>query len=70
MGGLVASRFTFVVGKCHAVGRDCTTNRAADHATNPIVRNFASKMALSQGAEISVMTQMLAERGAQPLPAN
>ncbi len=43
---------------------------AADHATNAVVRNFASKMALSQSSEISVMTQMLAERGAQPLPAN
>ena len=43
---------------------------AAEHATNPVVRNFASKMAQSQAAEISVMTQMLAERGAQPLPAN
>ena len=43
---------------------------AAEHATNAVVRNFASKMAQSQSAEISVMTQMLAERGAQPLPAN
>ena len=43
---------------------------AAEHATNAVVRNFASKMAQSQAAEISVMTQMLAERGAQPLPAN
>ena len=42
---------------------------AADHATNAVVRNFAGKMAQSQAAEISVMTQMLAERGAQPLPA-
>lgn len=42
---------------------------AAEHATNPVVRNFASKMAQSQQAEISVMTQMLAERGAEPLPA-
>jgi uncharacterized protein (DUF305 family) len=42
---------------------------AAEHATNAVVRNFASKMAQSQAAEISVMTQMLAERGAQPLPA-
>ncbi len=42
---------------------------AAEHATSPVVRNFASKMAQSQAAEISVMTQMLAERGAQPLPA-
>ena len=43
---------------------------AAEHATNAVVRNFASKMALSQSAEISVMTQMLAERGAEPLPPN
>ena len=42
---------------------------AAEHATSPVVRNFASKMAQSQESEISVMTQMLAERGAQPLPA-
>lgn len=42
---------------------------AAEHATNPVVRNFASKMAQSQAAEISVMTQMLTERGAEPLPA-
>ncbi len=41
---------------------------AAEHATNPVVRNFAGKMAQSQAAEIVVMTQMLAERGAQPLP--
>ena len=42
---------------------------AAEHATNPVVRNFADKMAQSQSAEISVMTQMLLERGAEPLPA-
>jgi len=42
---------------------------AAEHAISPVVRNFASKMAQSQESEISVMTQMLAERGAQPLPA-
>jgi uncharacterized protein (DUF305 family) len=42
---------------------------AAEYATNPVVRNFASKMADAQTSEISVMTQMLAERGAQPLPA-
>jgi uncharacterized protein (DUF305 family) len=42
---------------------------AAEHATNPVVRNFAAKMADSQDSEISVMTQMLSERGAQPLPA-
>ncbi len=42
---------------------------AAEHATNPVVRNFAQKMADSQSAEIAVMTQMLQERGAEPLPA-
>ena len=42
---------------------------AAGHATNPVVRNFARKMADSQSAEIAVMTQMLRERGAEPLPA-
>lgn len=41
---------------------------AAERATNPVVRNFASKMAQAQGAETSIMTQMLAARGAQPLP--
>ncbi len=42
---------------------------AAEHAENAVVRNFADKMRLSQEAEISVMTQMLAARGAEPLPA-
>jgi uncharacterized protein (DUF305 family) len=41
---------------------------AAEHATNPVVRDFAGKMAQAQAAEISVMTQMLAARGASPLP--
>ncbi len=41
---------------------------AAQNATNPVVKNLASKMALSQGSEISVMTQMLTERGLSPLP--
>ncbi len=43
---------------------------AAAHAESAVVRNFADKMRLSQEAEISVMVQMLAERGAQPLPAS
>jgi uncharacterized protein (DUF305 family) len=43
---------------------------AAEHATNTVVRNFAQKMADAQESEISVMTQMLAERGATPIPAN
>lgn len=43
---------------------------AAENATNPVVRNFASKMVQAQDSEISVMTQMLAQRGAAPLPMN
>ncbi|WP_395725611.1 DUF305 domain-containing protein [Nakamurella sp.] len=53
----------------HHQGGQPMMEYAAEHATNPVVRNFADKMAQSQSAEISVMTQMLAERGAEPLPA-
>jgi len=53
----------------HHQGGQPMMEDAAEHATNPVVRNFAEKMAQSQSAEISVMTQMLAERGAEPLPA-
>lgn len=53
----------------HHQGGEPMMQYAAAHATNPIVRNFAQKMADSQSAEISVMTQMLQERGAEPLPA-
>ena len=42
---------------------------AAQHAESTVVANFAAKMADAQESEISVMTQMLAARGAQPLPA-
>jgi uncharacterized protein (DUF305 family) len=42
---------------------------AAQHAENPVVRNFAGKMRVAQEAEVFVMTQMLAARGAEPLPA-
>jgi uncharacterized protein (DUF305 family) len=53
----------------HHQGGTAMMEYAAEHATNPVVRNFAQKMADSQSAEISVMTQMLQERGAEPLPA-
>ena len=53
----------------HHQGGTAMMEYAAQHASNPVVRNFADKMAQSQSAEISVMTQMLAERGAEPLPA-
>lgn len=41
---------------------------AADHASLPQVRNLAEKMSAAQLAEIEQMTNLLAERGAQPLP--
>ncbi len=40
---------------------------AAAHAAVPIVRTQASKMEAAQQNEVSVMTQMLSERGAAPL---
>lgn len=53
----------------HHQGGQPMMEYASAHATNPVVRNFADKMVQTQSAEISVMTQMLAERGAAPLPA-
>jgi uncharacterized protein (DUF305 family) len=41
---------------------------AEQHSETAQVRNLAEKMAVSQDAEIVTMTQMLAQRGAQPLP--
>ena len=54
----------------HHQGGQPMMRYAAEHATNPVVRNFAGKMADSQDSEVSVMTQMLAARGAQPLPSS
>jgi uncharacterized protein (DUF305 family) len=42
---------------------------AADHAVNPVVRNFASQVGSSQSAEVTYMTQLLTARGAKPLPS-
>jgi uncharacterized protein (DUF305 family) len=42
---------------------------AAEHAENPVVRTMSQKMAEAQEKEIQIMTQMLAEVGAVPLPA-
>jgi len=42
---------------------------AADHATVPAVRALAKSIATSQSGESTLMKSMLAERGAQPLPA-
>jgi len=54
----------------HHQGGQPMMRYAAEHATNPVVRNFAGKMADSQDSEISVMTQMLTAHGAQPLPGS
>jgi uncharacterized protein (DUF305 family) len=42
---------------------------AADHAAVPAVRSLAKSIATSQSGESELMKSMLAERGAQPLPA-
>jgi uncharacterized protein (DUF305 family) len=42
---------------------------AAAEASVPAVRALAQSMVTSQTAEVGVMTQMLADRGAAPLPA-
>jgi len=54
----------------HHQGGQPMMQYAAEHSTNAVARNFAQKMADAQDSEISVMTQMLAERGAAPIPAN
>lgn len=41
---------------------------AAEHASIPAVRDLAQNMLSSQGTERSLMREMLADRGAQPLP--
>jgi uncharacterized protein (DUF305 family) len=41
---------------------------AAQHGEMAQVRNLAEKMVVSQGAESDYMIQLLAQRGAQPLP--
>jgi uncharacterized protein (DUF305 family) len=41
---------------------------AAQHGEMAQVRNLAEKMVISQGAESDYMVQLLAQRGAQPLP--
>lgn len=52
----------------HHQGGTAMMEYAATHAQNPVVRNFAGKMAASQANEVTVMTQMLELRGATPLP--
>ncbi len=42
---------------------------AEQHSETAQVRNLAEKIVISQGAESDYMTQLIAQRGAQPLPA-
>ena len=41
---------------------------AAEHAEMAQVRNLAEKIIISQGAESNYMADLIAQRGAQPLP--
>ena len=41
---------------------------AAQHAETAQVRNLAEKIVISQGAESEYLAQLIAQRGAQPLP--
>ncbi|MGH3875245.1 MAG: DUF305 domain-containing protein [Pseudonocardiaceae bacterium] len=41
----------------------------AQHAETPQVRNLADKIVISQGAESGYLTQLITQRGAQPLPS-
>ena len=43
-------------------------SHAADHAASKVVQNFATKMLEAQTSEGVIMTDMLARRGAKPLP--
>ncbi len=51
----------------HHQGGAAMMNYAADHAASKVVQNFASKMLEAQTSEVSIMTDMLAKRGAKPL---
>lgn len=52
----------------HHQGGTAMLRYAADHAETGVVRNLAKQMLIAQGKEIEYMSQLLAERGAQPLP--
>jgi uncharacterized protein (DUF305 family) len=54
----------------HHQGGASMLQYAADHATVPDVRNLASQMLSSQTSEAQYMEQLLAQRGAAPLPPN
>jgi uncharacterized protein (DUF305 family) len=52
----------------HHEGGAAMMTYAANHAASAVVQNFASKMLEAQESEIGVMTGMLTQRGAKPLP--
>ncbi len=53
----------------HHEGGSSMLADAAQHATQPQVRNLAAQMLSSQSAEAEYMKQLLAQRGAAPLPS-
>jgi uncharacterized protein (DUF305 family) len=42
---------------------------AAEHAEVGVVRNLAAQMVIAQGSEVDLLTRMLTQRNATPLPA-
>jgi uncharacterized protein (DUF305 family) len=52
----------------HHQGGAAMLQYTADHAEVDVVRNLAKQTLIAQGKEIELMTKLLAERGAQPLP--
>ncbi|WP_442860862.1 DUF305 domain-containing protein [Amycolatopsis sp. CA-230715] len=53
----------------HHQGGTPMATYAQEHTSLPALKTLTGNILKSQGAEITVMTQMLAERGAKPLPA-
>jgi uncharacterized protein (DUF305 family) len=53
----------------HHQGGTPMAQYAAEHAESAQVRNLAEKIVISQGAESDYLNQLIAQRGAQPLPA-
>ena len=52
----------------HHQGGTAMLQYAADHAEVDVVRNLAKQTLIAQGKETDQMTQLLADRGAHPLP--
>ncbi|SDX68793.1 Uncharacterized conserved protein, DUF305 family [Amycolatopsis xylanica] len=54
----------------HHQGGTSMAQYAKDHSKNNAVQLLTSSILKAQGAEMTLMTQMLAAKGAQPLPAS